>query len=161
MADEDGVAGVFLFRHYLEIALKFIIFHARWLVDANQNAKREDIEDVRNTHNLKWLWETAEKQCNGKIPDDTWKDFDVEFAKKMVLEFHAIDCSGFRFRYHGDRFGVEKDPTKAHVTNELYIQYDVLVAQMEHTRGVLSAIDSSLYESHGQNAEWEAEMNSW
>jgi hypothetical protein len=30
----DGVAGIFLFRHYIEIALKFIIFHARWLVEA-------------------------------------------------------------------------------------------------------------------------------
>lgn len=161
VARVHGVAGVFLFRHYLEIALKFIIFHARWLVDANQNAKNEDIEDVGKTHNLKWLWETAEKECNGKIPDDTWKEFDVEFAKKMILEFHTIDSSGFRFRYHGDRFGVEKDPSKAQVMNELYIDYDVLLAQMEHTRGVLSAIDSYLYESHGQNAEWEAEMNSW
>lgn len=26
-----GAAGVFLFRHYVELALKYILFHSRWL----------------------------------------------------------------------------------------------------------------------------------
>ena len=37
----EGVAGVFLFRHYLELALKFIIFHARWpLLLCEQNIRQ-------------------------------------------------------------------------------------------------------------------------
>jgi hypothetical protein len=27
-----GVAGVFMFRHYMELAMKYTVFHARWLV---------------------------------------------------------------------------------------------------------------------------------
>ena len=117
---------MFLFRHYLELALKFIIFHARWLKDASHNAKKEDIKEVQTTHKLKPLWESVVKECVGKIPADTWKEFDVEFAEKMILEFDAVDTKGFNFRYHGDKFGVEKDPAKPPVINELVIRHDVL-----------------------------------
>jgi len=32
---------------------------------------------------------------------------------------------------------------------------------MDHVRDVLNAIDVYLVESHGENAEWEAEVASW
>jgi hypothetical protein len=153
-----GVAGVFLFRHYLEIALKFIIMHARWLADHGRIAGAEEIKDVAKTHRLKTLWEMAVKDCKGKIHEETWNEWDVEFVEEMILEFDAVDSSGFRFRYHGEKFG-SHDPLRDIMRmNELRIRYDVLLAQMDHVRSVLGTIDTYLYETHGQIAEWEAEM---
>src|SRR5437867_1349048 len=48
----EGVAGLFLFRHYLELELKYIIFHARWLEDRETIAQADDIKDVQRTHSL-------------------------------------------------------------------------------------------------------------
>ena len=47
------------------------------------------------------------------------------------------------------------------MAHTLYINYNSILAQMEHVHDVLNAIDVYLVESHGQNPEWEAEMNSW
>ena len=153
-----GVAGVFLFRHYLEISLKFIIMHARWLADHGRIARPEDIVNVAKTHRLKTLWEMAVRECKGKIREETWNEWDVEFVEKMILEFDAVDSSGFRFRYHGETFGTH-DPIRDILrVNELHIRYDVLFAEMDHVRRVLGMIDTYLYESHGMIAEWEAEM---
>jgi hypothetical protein len=41
--------------------------------------------------------------------------------------------------------------------NELQIRYDVLFAQMNHVRMVLTMIETYLYESHGMIAEREGE----
>lgn len=159
-----GVAGVFLFRHYLEISLKFIM-HARWLADHDRIARPEEVEDVAKTHRLKALWQMAVKECKGKIREEAWNDWDIAFVEKMILEFDVVDSSGFRFRYHGEAFGTN-DPLREMVReNELHIRYDVLFAQMDHARRVLGMIDTYLYESHGMIAEWEAdmraEMESW
>ena len=71
--------------------------------------------------------------------------------EKMILEFDAVDSSGFRFRYHGETFGTY-DPLRDILrVNELHIRYDVLFAQMDHVRRVLGMIDTYLYESHGTN----------
>ena len=59
----EGVAGLYLFRHYIELALKFVIFHSRWLKDSNSNAKLEEIKDVKKTHSLRKLWGVAETEC--------------------------------------------------------------------------------------------------
>jgi hypothetical protein len=106
-----GVAGVFLFRHYLEISLKFIIMHARWLPDHGRIARPEEVEDVAKTHRLKTLWQMAVKDCKGKIREETWNEWDIEFVEKMILEFDAVDSNGFRFRYHGETFG-SHDPIR-------------------------------------------------
>lgn len=160
-----GAAGVFLFRHYLELSLKFIIMHARWLADGLRVAPREEVEDVKRTHRLKELWQMAVTECKGKIPDETWKAWDIEFVERMILEFDAVDSSGFRFRYHGKTFGID-DPIRGVLTvNELYIHYDRLLAQMDHARTVLGMIDTYLYETRGMVADWEgeirAQMESW
>jgi hypothetical protein len=139
----EGVAGVYLFRHYLEIALKYVIFHARWLKDATTNAPTEDIEDVKNTHNLDFLWQTAESECQARIPKETWASFDIQFARRMVLDFHSVDQRGVRFRYHGEKFGIDKraEHERVPLIDHLWIDYPHLLAQMQHARDVLWAID--------------------
>lgn len=76
-----GVAGVFLLRLYLELTLKYIILNARWLKDPHQNATPAEVKDIRNTHDLLWLWYAAKADCKGKIPEESWKSLDVEFVE--------------------------------------------------------------------------------
>jgi hypothetical protein len=158
VAHVHGVAGVFLFRHYMELAVKFIILHARWLAAKDKLARADEIVAVKKIHQLKRLWETAVRECMRIIPADTWKEWDVEFVETMILEFDRVDESGFRFRYHGDKFG-PSDPLQDLMRgNELRIDYKALLAQMDHSRSVLGMIDTYLYETHGMIAGWEAEM---
>jgi hypothetical protein len=153
-----GVAGVFLFRHYLELAVKFIILHAGWLADKDKLAPPEDFVEIAKIHKLRPLWETAVRECKRTIPEDSWTAWDVEFVEKMILEFHTVDESGFRFRYHGDKFGPGDPLHDLMRGNELRIDYEALLAQMDHARSVLGMIDTYLYETHGMIADWEAEM---
>src|SRR5437016_2387692 len=39
-----GPVALYLFRHYLELALKYIVLHARFLKDTNTNAEDETIQ---------------------------------------------------------------------------------------------------------------------
>jgi hypothetical protein len=68
-AEVAGVPALFLFRHYLELALKFIAYHARWLEDEATNAIPEEAEAIRRTHSLRALWQTVEGECRAKISD--------------------------------------------------------------------------------------------
>ena len=52
----EGVAALYLVRHYIEIALKFLIFHSRWLEDLHTNADNDRIQEVKNSHCLWSIW---------------------------------------------------------------------------------------------------------
>jgi hypothetical protein len=159
----EGVAGLYLFRHYLELGLKFLIFHSRWLENAEKLAAREAIENVKNTHSLGQLWEMAQKECRRIIPKDVWRSHDIPFLAACIAEFDAVDPHpGTTFRYHGEVFGVEKDPEKlqqaAHtIIHDSYIDFEQLAASMQHVFDVLNSLDVYVYETHGQLADWESE----
>ena len=160
----QGVAGVFLFRHYLELALKYIVFHARWLKSENRNAEWDEVKDLHLNHSLMGWWNLVKGETKGKLPKAEWDALDTEFVEQCVRNFEEADpAPGWRFRYHAKLFGVDKRPKEQRVPvlNELYIDYTAMLQQMKHVYDVLNAIDVYLVETHGQNAEWEAEMNSW
>jgi hypothetical protein len=100
-----GAAGVFLFRHYVELALKYILFHSRWLKDHENNAA--EIVLFKNTHNLDWLWRQIKAEVPAKLKEQTWNGFDIEFIEKLVQELHKADPGSYGFRYNGETFGVE------------------------------------------------------
>lgn len=161
----EGVAGLFCFRHYLELALKFIIFHSHWLKDAETNAKLDDIEDVKNGHSLGRLWTLAKTECQRIIPAEEWDALDVHFVDECVLEFDAIDPSGECFRYHGPHFGVEKDAAKRvqmgrTMRYDLYVRFSELMGVIEHLHDVLDYLDMYMVEAYGDNEEWESYLNS-
>lgn len=161
----EGVAGLYLFRHYVELALKFVIFHSRWLKDAQNNAKFEEIEDVKKGHSLKALWELAKAESQRVIPPNEWASLDIEFVENCVLELDAIDPTGERFRYHGPRFGVEKNPAERAkmaqtIRYDLYVRFGELPAVIEHVHDVLSHVDVYMVETHGENQEWDDYLNS-
>ena len=66
--DIEGVAAVYLFRHFLELALKGIILVGRHLKKERNLTDRDEVEKVANIHDLATLWEsvlTKRRQAQG------------------------------------------------------------------------------------------------
>ncbi len=150
----DGFPAVFLCRHYLELALKYALFHSGWLKDSNHNADDNGIKPVGKNfgHNLQKLWDTviAELKSRGIATG-----LDLDFVAQFVKEFDAIDKHNVRFRYAGE----ELPASATHET--LNIDFDSLLFNLQRTYDVLSSLDSYLVETHGENEEWEEIQNSW
>ncbi len=151
-----GVVGVFLFRHFVELELKYILFYSRWLKDSQTNNK-EDIEAIDQIHFLDKLWASVKDEAPKKFEGDSWKKFDVEFIDKVVRELNAVDPGSYGFRYNGKVFGAGEHSSDP----ELPIDYEAIYKQMKHVYYVLHAMKTILIETHSLNADWEAEMNSW
>jgi hypothetical protein len=141
--DIEGVTGVFLFRHFLELILKEIVLWGRMLEAEDRNAVWEQVKRVANVHNLGQLWKWVLEDAKPKMKQEVWDSFDIGFAEKMIAEFDTVDPKGFSFRYHGQ--GGE----------HCGFSYEVFLEEMDHTRQVLEAILSYLRETHGRNADWE------
>lgn len=152
----EGVAGIFLARHAIELALKYVIFKARWLRDAHTNASRDEIEDVKTTHGLGSLWETAKRECVGKIEPQDWASWDIASVDRCVAEFERVDPRSDRFRYFGRTFGVQDQPS-----GYLGINFQALRTNLVHVTAVLGMVDTYLHETHGMNEEWEQILESY
>lgn len=62
-----------LFRHYVELELKYILFHTRWLSDKDTNATKADIEAIDPIHYLDKLWKDVKDETPAKLGKDTWR----------------------------------------------------------------------------------------
>jgi hypothetical protein len=144
--DTEGIAGAFLFRHYLELSLKSIILAERLLTKAGENAPREDAIPAWG-HRLSELWNFVLRDSKPKMKSD-WDNYDTEFVEKCIAEFDRIDPHGMAFRYAGK--GVEG----------LHVHFQWLYAIMEHVHQVLEAIRVYLVEMHGENADYESYLQS-
>jgi hypothetical protein len=147
--DIEGVAAIYLFRHYLELSLKRIILQGRWLESSDKNARPEDVKELEREHSLRKLWEMVEDDAMPKFAAGDWKNFDIQFAKKCVYEFHKRDPRGVAFRYKG--CGAEN----------YLVSFQQLSASMDHVHQVLDGIDTWLVETYGQNEEWQEILNSY
>jgi hypothetical protein len=144
----EGLAVIFLFRHYLELALKGIIVSGRWITADGSNADPETVESVKNIHDLKTLWQWVLKDAKPKMESGHWDNYDTEFVENCIAEFGEADKKGFAFRYSGQG-------------SEFYVfDFDWLSLCMEHIRQVLGGIDTYLVERHSQNWEWENYLQS-
>ena len=63
-----GAPAVFLSRHYLELALKYVLYHSRWLRSETINATDDEIEAVGKTHKLRPLWERLLSELERRVP---------------------------------------------------------------------------------------------
>jgi hypothetical protein len=147
-----GAAGVFLFRHYVELALKYVLFYTLWLENPTTNVTQ--VAELKNTHNLQGLWDRIKRAVPAKLGQDAWDGFDTAFIDKVVRDLHAADPRSETFRYMGETFGTE-------IGEELVVDFHALRAQMQHVFNVLHSMGVYLVETHGLSAEWAAEMNSW
>jgi len=147
--DIEGIAAMFLFRHFLELMLKRLVVRGRFLISPSQNARREDVEQVANIHDLKALWNLVLRDAKPKIDQETWESYDIPFIERCVLEFDERDRKGFAFRYPrqgGERYGYD---------------FAWLVLASEHVQQVLDNMLTYLIELHGENQEWEEIQNSF
>lgn len=154
----EGVAAVFLCRHYLELAIKYALFHSRWLKSSGTNASASDIAPVGKGHDLQKLWDTLTTELNAKQGIDL-NGLDLPFVGEFVREFHAIDKSNWRFRYPGEQLPAEV-PAEA-MDEYLRVDYKALLGNLERAHDVLSTLDSYFLNTHGDNEEWEAIQGSW
>jgi hypothetical protein len=139
----------------VELALKYVLFYSQWLEDHSKNA--DEIVLFKKTHDLNWLWEQIKAEVPAKLGGDTWDGFDTGFIERLVKDLHKADPGSYGFRYNGETFGVEPKG----INDEVSIDFDALRSQMKHVYNVLHSMQVYLIETHGMNAEWEAEMNSW
>jgi hypothetical protein len=149
----EGVAAVFLSRHYLELALKYTLFHSRWLRDETHNAT--DVKPVGRGHNLHDLWENLTAELKTK-PTAVPKGLDMDFVAKFVEEFHDCDPANWRFRYAGKQLPVVHSSHEA-----LGIDFDSLLFNLQRAYDVLDTLDKHLVNTYGENQEWQDEQNSW
>ena len=123
-----GIAGVFMFRHYMELAMKYTVFHARWLVSENKSAVWDDVKDLHRS---------LKGETKGKIPKGEWDALDVAFVEDCVKNFEGADPDpGWRFRYHGKLFAVAKRPAheRVPVLNRLYIDFPAILSEAKNAR---------------------------
>jgi hypothetical protein len=147
--DLEGVAAVYLYRHYLELSLKRLILEGRWLKTPDKNAIASEVEQLKKQHFLDVLWQLVVTDAKPKFSGDGWKSFDTEFARKCIFEFHAVDPRGTAFRYAD--CGAEK----------YLVNFRQLAETMVHVHQVLDGMITWLVETYGQNAEWEDILNSF
>jgi hypothetical protein len=145
--DEEGIAAAFLFRHYLELALKNIVLAGRFLTEDGGNGNPEDVKPAWG-HMLIELWKLVLRDAKPKIAPVDWDHFDTDFIESCIAEFDAIDPRGMVFRYAGE--GAEG----------LRIHFQWLYAIMEHVRQVLDGIHTELVELHGENDDYESYLQS-
>jgi len=145
--DIEGLAAVFLCRHYLELILKTIVLNSRWLVRVDQNT-REEVQEVKRIHSLRELWRGVLKDAKPKLADGHWQNYDTAFVEACIVEFDVVDKKGFAFRYAGQ--GGE------------FCLFDFrgLLRSMEHIQQVLGGINTYLVEAYSQNAAYEEILES-
>jgi hypothetical protein len=147
-------AALFLARHYLELALKSIVLGLRSLERRTKNAPSHTVIEPSG-HPLLSLWNEITNHFPKKMGGRQWRLLDVEFVDQFVRDFDSVDPSSERFRY-GREKGITRDSSQTMMADWAALK-DALV----HVYEVLDWMHSLLIEQHGDNADWEAEMNSW
>ncbi len=104
LADRDSAASppvgltyptLYVFRHYLELALKQLIGQCAKL------ASEAPPGWLASTHDLMRLWTELERL----IPPAPSGDDTIQHVRRCLEEFNAIDPKSFTFRYSEDREG--------------------------------------------------------
>lgn len=88
--DIEGVAAVFLFRHYLELILKRIVFHGRWLTPEGESAANDQVENVAKVHELTLLWKWVLEDAKPKVPANEWDSIDTQSVEHCIAEFDNV-----------------------------------------------------------------------
>lgn len=155
--DVEGLAALFLFRHYLELHLKYLTFHVRWLREWNTNALDEEVEDVGKSHNLLSLWQRLRSECDSRVPKEILSSFDIESVEHCVNEFHSVDPSpGTRFRYPAEKLQVGGSRKES-----LDVSFDALLRTMDQVYSVLDWLDEYLLNQHGENRDYQEILDSY
>ena len=156
--ETGGIPAVFLVRHYAELKLKYLLFHSRWLKDVDHNALDHEIDPVGKSfgHDLLKVWTTFRRELSTRCPGLIPASLDFAFADEFVTEFSTVDRRNDRFRYPGEELPVPSIPNE-----RLKIDFEALLFGLQRVHDVFETLDSYLIERFGENADWEAEQQSW
>lgn len=124
----------FLYRHYIEIQLKEILYLYGQL---------HDLEEVGNflskpRHSLKEIWHKFKELYKTEIAG-------IERVDAFIDELDSFDKSGTAFRYHremkGERVSIRHRADDKPVA---YCALDILHSEMQEVQAWLDAIDTAL-----------------
>jgi hypothetical protein len=151
-----GVVAVYLCRHYLELEIKYTLFHSRWLKHEHTNAADPEIDAVDNIHTLHDLWEKMVQELKARAPSIFDSGLDLKFVAAFVADFHRVDKEGWRFRYPRKRIAIvspEEPPADV-----LGIDYASLLFNLKRAHDVLDTLDGRLVDQHGENEDWQSQL---
>jgi len=152
-----GAAAVYLCRHYLELEIKYTLFHSRWLRKENANAANDEIAPLKENHNLQGAWDTLVRELKEKAPSVRKSGLDLNFVAQFITEFHRIDAGGWRFRYPQKHIAIV--PANAPYKDTLGISFDALLFNLTRARDILDTLDGRLVDQYGENEEWQSVLN--
>ena len=142
----EGIAAVFLFRHYLELVLKSIAVNLGRLETKEKNLPKDKWREwPSNEHKLAVLWDEVKTEFPKKMGQDWWESLDTKFIDKCVTEFHDIDPSSQRFRYPHER-KITRDELK-----HLGVSWSALLRTIDHSWDVLDNMDGDAEFVYNQN----------
>ena len=144
--DIEGVAAIFMFRHYLELILKKIVFCGRRLTPDGELVPLGEIKEVAKEHSLSAIWKWVLADAKPKIADESWKEYDVAFVEKLIAEIDGVDPKGFTFRYP------EEDG------NFYRFDFAWMLKAMEHAEQVLGNMLTYLIEQYHQTLDFLADL---
>jgi hypothetical protein len=129
-AGAEGIAATFLFRHYLELSLKYLIVVARQIDAEGHIIALDEIQEVQKIHILDELWKMVVKEVKPKV-EELWAGCDIDFLEQCILEFNKVDRKSFAYRY-------ETDEPQAYEMN-----FKQLLTGMDHVYFVLSELTTN------------------
>jgi hypothetical protein len=153
-----GVAAVYLSRHYLELEIKYALFHSRWLKHERCNTLVSEVVPVTHAHMLQPLWDKLKTELKARVPSSLTSGLDLKFVAQFVAEFHKVDKSGWRFRYPKATIAAVVSP--ALPTSILGIDFESLLFTLNRAHEILDTLDGRLVDQHGENEEWQGDLDS-
>ena len=156
LLEAQGIAAIYVCRHYLELALKYALFHSQWLKDEHGNAADREVTGVGNRHLLKPLWMDLKREVQTRVPSLRRQGLDLDFVGNFVAEFDGVDPDGWRFRYPTAKIKIGPGTTNL---PSIGINFEALLRDLDHVFGVLRGLDSYLVETYGENQEWQGIQN--
>lgn len=154
-----GLSATYLCRHYLEIAIKYALFHSRWLKSEKENAADDEIREVAKTHNLRSLWDTLMQELESRVPSILATGLDLKFVGDFVAEVHKVDSRGERFRYPTERIAVKLASNA--IPPALTTYFDSLMFDLKRAHDILEILDAHLVNQYGENEDWKSILNSF
>jgi hypothetical protein len=134
---------MFLYRQYLELAIKNLIHKGRQLQDIN--------EATPMGHNIYNLWKICEKLLNDISPGDSVEE--IKQINRLISEFCSVDPKATAFRYPEDKDGNPSLPSIKHVN--IRNVYDVI----EKISVIFKGADAQISEYLSIKADIESDYN--
>jgi len=141
---------IFLYRQYLELRLKELIFIGSWLQDKSAQMPK--------THNLSSLWKQARVGIEEVWPDRETKNH-LDVVEARLKELGDIDSGSYAFRYPEDTKGDASLVGLEHIN--LKQVCDVVQGMSHILDGSIDGMGEHLQAKREMMAEYRAEMRSF